>query len=91
MEYITNILSLEYNVIKTKVKLPPPLVDGKDGMPVYPNSRAFVTFKFHINFLTGIQLPIPKGHVATISRITNPFSRESLFCPRIIIRPNQSK
>ena len=53
-------------------------------MPVYPMTQSTIPPKSQVPLATGIQLAIPKGHVATISSHENPSPREPLVCPGIL-------
>lgn len=57
---------------------------GDKGMPIYPSACFTIPLKLQIFFVTGIQLSIPKGHVATILSHENPSPQEPLVCPSIL-------
>lgn len=64
--------------------MPPPSVTGNKGMLIYPTEKAVIPAKSQIALPTCIQLAIPKGHVAAISRINSPSPCETLVCPKIL-------
>lgn len=57
---------------------------GDEGMPIYPLAWSKSPPKSQISLATGIQLAIPKGHIATISSHENPSPQEPLVCSGIL-------
>lgn len=84
VEFPNTIQALEYQVVRTKVKLPPAAVDGEYGMPVYSMTKMIVPPKSQVTVPSGIQLNINPGVVALVSGDPDPSPREPLACPGIL-------